>query len=411
MTKRKVLYVSYDGMTDPLGQSQVIPYLQELSKQGYSFHILSAEKTENYQNHKTEISALLKSSGIQWHPVIYTKKPPVISTIKDIRKIIKEAVRLHKQFNFSISHCRSYIAAFAGMKLKKDFNVPFLFDMRGFYADERIDGGLWNQSNPVYRIVYNYFKRKEKSFMNGCDHLVSLTESGKDVICEWNFEELSAGDISVIPCCADLNHFNPGHLNTDKVEKFRRELNIPRDSFILTYLGSVGTWYLPGEMLDFFTELLRERDNSRFLIITRDDTSQMKQMAKDKGIPEERLIFRAASRNEVPALLSLSDLSVFFIKPVFSKKASSPTKLAEILGMGVPVICNGNVGDIDRIIEKHKVGAVIREFTQEAYRDSMKEIPRLLKTDPDYLRQVSDNLFSLREGSKRYLKVYKRIEK
>ena len=35
----KVLYISYDGMTDSLGQSQVIPYLQELQKKDVEIHI------------------------------------------------------------------------------------------------------------------------------------------------------------------------------------------------------------------------------------------------------------------------------------------------------------------------------------------------------------------------------------
>jgi len=42
-----ILYVSYDGMTDSLGQSQVIPYLTEISKNGYDIHILSAEAFSN----------------------------------------------------------------------------------------------------------------------------------------------------------------------------------------------------------------------------------------------------------------------------------------------------------------------------------------------------------------------------
>ena len=44
-----VLYLSYDGMTDPLGQAQVIPYLQELSsKHGHTYTLISFEKKERY---------------------------------------------------------------------------------------------------------------------------------------------------------------------------------------------------------------------------------------------------------------------------------------------------------------------------------------------------------------------------
>ena len=160
----RVLYISYDGMTDPLGQSQVIPYLSKLSKHNIEFHILSAEKTENFSKNKERISEILDNTGIEWHYIKYNKKPPVLSTIKDIRKLNKKATYLHKKYSFDLCHCRSYISAFAGLKLKNKFSLPFLFDMRGFYADERVDGNLWNLKNPVFNQVYKFFKRKDDFF-------------------------------------------------------------------------------------------------------------------------------------------------------------------------------------------------------------------------------------------------------
>jgi len=49
---KNVLYISYDGMTDPLGQSQVLPYLVNLSASGYNFTILSCEKKKKYKKNK-----------------------------------------------------------------------------------------------------------------------------------------------------------------------------------------------------------------------------------------------------------------------------------------------------------------------------------------------------------------------
>jgi glycosyltransferase involved in cell wall biosynthesis len=396
-------------MTDPLGQSQVIPYLIGLSEKGYEFHILSAEKPDAYARHQTEIADLLAEHKIHWHPVEYTKKPPLISTMHDIHTMKHLANDLHQRYHFSMTHCRSYISAFVGMMLKKTHQVPFLFDMRGFYADERVDGGLWKQSNPVFKVVYKYFKRKERHFFNGCDHLISLTENGKETIDNLNFEALEIDDITVIPCCADLTHFDPNRVNEEQVKAYREKLNIKNDDFVLTYLGSIGTWYMPAEMLDFFSELLKSKPQSKFLIITKDDTKAMQTLAKEKQIPSEKLTFTSASRNEVPIMLKLTGVSLFFIKPVFSKRASSPTKLAELLAMGVPVVCNGNVGDIDRIVEANKAGLVLNDFNPETYREVINQLPDLMQTNPDHLRQVSNDLFSLKEGVSRYQKVYQKI--
>ena len=61
---KQVLYISYDGMTDNLGQSQVIPYLIGLQKLGYSIHILSCEKPQVFAHRNNHIAKLLKKNSI-----------------------------------------------------------------------------------------------------------------------------------------------------------------------------------------------------------------------------------------------------------------------------------------------------------------------------------------------------------
>ena len=119
----QVLYISYDGMTDSLGQSQVIPYLKGLSKKGYQFTIISCEKKENFEQNKEKIKSVLTADNIEWHPISYTKQPPVLSTIYDVFRIKKLAFSLHQKNNFSIVHCRSYISSLIGLQLKKKFGV------------------------------------------------------------------------------------------------------------------------------------------------------------------------------------------------------------------------------------------------------------------------------------------------
>ena len=76
-------------------------------------------------------------------------------------------------------HCRSYIPARVGLALKRRFGVRFLFDMRGFWPDEKVEGNNWNLANPLYAAVYRYFKRLESRLLRGADHIVSLTEAGQ----------------------------------------------------------------------------------------------------------------------------------------------------------------------------------------------------------------------------------------
>ena len=51
----KALYLSYDGLTDPLGQAQILPYLLGLENQGMGFVIISFEKKEAFLAHKQHV--------------------------------------------------------------------------------------------------------------------------------------------------------------------------------------------------------------------------------------------------------------------------------------------------------------------------------------------------------------------
>ncbi len=406
---KSVLYVSYDGMTDSLGQSQVIPYLTVLSKNGYDIHILSAEKPEAYAKRKNFIAKLLSDNNIQWHPIPYTKKPPIVSTIKDVFRMKKEAKRLHKQFNFSIIHCRSYISAFVGVYLKRKYGCKFIFDMRGFYADERVDGKLWNRSNPAYNAVYKYFKRKEKLFFTKADHTISLTYAGRDII--HTLPGLENIPIEVIPCCADTDLFDFHKVDTEKVAELRKKLGIAENDFVVTYLGSIGTWYMADEMMRFFKTLKNSKPNAKFLFISRDNPQIIHSLCDKYGINRNDTIVEPANREDVPLMIATGNISLFFIKPVFSKKASSPTKLAELLGMGMPVVCNGNVGDLDKFMQDTPFGLITTEFDDRSLENLVSRIDSLQNLDKEYLRKISLDLFSLKIGAERYLKVYEGVSR
>ena len=406
MNNPRVLYISYDGLTDPLGQSQVLPYLIYLSNLKYEITILSTEKEENFQKRRDIISSICNNAGIKWTYVFYTKSPPILSTIKDVINLRKKSKELQKQYLFKIIHCRSYIASLVGLFIKKKFGIKFIFDMRGFWADERVDGGIWNLKNPIFKIVYKFFKKKEKLFILSADAIISLTHNAKNEIKSWGYFKDKEDNITVIPCCADLNHFN--YTNASSGDFVKEKLGIPKGDKILVYLGSIGTWYMLDEMLDYFKSHLKVHPNTSFLWITKDDPEIILRTAERFGV-NDKIFIRGAERQELPTVLSICDASIFFIKPLFSKKASSPTKKAELLGMGIPIICNGNVGDTEEILKKEKAGIVVNVFDKENYTAVAEKFDELCASNKEHLRNVAKKHFSLEDGVKRYSSVYKSL--
>ncbi len=401
----RLLYVSYDGMTDSLGQSQVIPYLVGLAAHGHQIHLLSCEKPERFQKSEGEIRNLLASHNIIWHPIAYHKRPPILSTVWDIDRLKRAAISLHHQHAFELLHCRSYIAAMVGLLFKQRFGVRFIFDMRGFYADERVDGGLWKLNNPIYRAVYHYFKAREREFLLAADQIVTLTHLAREEILRWALPGKTL-QIEVIPCCVDLDHFSRAKVTTKQQQTLRASLGLNADDFVVTYLGSIGTWYMLPEMLQFFVALTQHQPRAKFFFITPDDPTQILETAARAGIAADRLIIVAATRSEVPPLLSLSTIGLFFIKPTYSKMASSPTKLGELLSMGIPVVMNANVGDSKWIHQHFDIGETVDGFTQAEYQRVIANLEKVVALSPTSLRHAAEAYFSLSRGVDLYRGIY-----
>ena len=402
MKEKKVVFLSYDGITDPLGQSQILPYLFGLAdSKNYKITIVSFEKTKNHFHNKELILNKLEKYNVEWIPLKYTKRPPIFSTIWDIYKLRKSVNKL-KNKGLDLIHCRSYITTLVALGVKKTHNIPFIFDMRGFYADERVDGKIWSLNNFIFKYIYKYFKSKEKEFLQYSDYTISLTINGKKEIESWNLPNQSK--IKVIPCCTDETLFQ-----VKNIKKIKSELGFNKDDFIISYVGSIGTWYMLDEMLDFFKCLQIKKTNAKFFFITKDNPQLILEKVKSKKIDTNYIKIQPSSREMMPSYIGVSDFSIFFILPVFSKKASSPTKMGEIMNLGIPIICNSGVGDVDEIMEKSMPELLVKEFSNNEYDRVIDLITNNYKPNQKTLIETSHSYYSLEKGVEKYKEVYKEI--
>jgi glycosyltransferase involved in cell wall biosynthesis len=407
-SSKKILFISYDGMTDPLGQSQVIPYLQGLSKAGYKIFLISCEKKQVYHQNKNYIQQLLDKSNISWIPLNYTKKPPVISTLLDVLKMRRAAKKLHKAEGIDMVHTRAGVPALIGLWMKKTMGVKFLNDIREFYADSRVEGGMWNTKTPVYKTIYNFFAKKESEAVKQSDGIVCLTYAAENIIKEWPDYKPEV-PLEVIPCSVDLQLFDFSKIDEKEKAALKTELNINADDFVISYLGSIGGWYLTAEMLQFCKLLSKRIPAAKFLFISPHRHEEIKTIAAQYEIPSDKVLVKKATRVQVPILLSLSRYSIFFIKPCYSKQSSSPTKHGEIMAMGIPVITNGGVGDVAEIVQSSKSGIVIDEFTDEAFETAISEVMNSENYDPAAIREEAIKWYSLDNAIEKYTRIYKSI--
>ena len=186
-----VLYITYDGILEPLGQSQVLSYLEKLSE-NRTIYLISFEKQKDKKDSYvySQISKRINESNIIWYPLTYHKKFTALATLWDVLRGIILSFWLVMRHKLEIVHARSYVPSIMALMLKRILNVYFIFDMRGFWADERIDGDIWKKNSRLYRIS-KYF---EKKFLLNADVVVSLTKKAVEEMKK--FEYLQPAKIS-----------------------------------------------------------------------------------------------------------------------------------------------------------------------------------------------------------------------
>jgi glycosyltransferase involved in cell wall biosynthesis len=392
----KVLYLSYDGMTDPLGESQVVAYLKRLSRIGHHIHLVSYEKPEA-QDGKGRIKEILESSKVKWHPLDYSKKPPVLSTVRDIRKGKSLVEKLIKEEGIQIVHCRGYITAMIGLWAKQKWpSVKFIFDMRGWWPDEKVDGGEWGS---LYKPVYNYFKGKEKQFFEHSDKVVSLTYVGKNEIVD-KFK-IKADKVGVIPTCVDFDVFT--EYDPKSRTDVRKSLNLNESDFVLLYSGSIGGNYPVRELISLFKKVHELSSNAKLVIVTRANRNEIIEAFQAAGVDQNLIRVFASTYQEVGQFLMAADVGLIFYKINYSVIGRSPTKLGEYWASGIPVLAKKGIGDVEMLLTKYKKSGICSDFDTEL-ESNLTELKS--KATPSELRSNAKDYFRIEKGVEFYSQMY-----
>lgn len=405
---RQVMFISYNGMLDPLGQTQVLPYLRELAKKGVRFTLLSFERAAAFEPAGAakcaELKRELQTHGIDWHWLRYHQRPSLPATIYDVIAGSLKAGSLVQRKQIEMVHARGHIPATIALALKKRFGVKMIFDLRGLMAEEYVDAGHWREGSVPYRIT----KRTERHILAETDAIVTLTERIWPIIREWEGLRGRSPHHEVIPCCVDLARFR---FSEEERARRRSELGLG-DQFTIVYSGSLDGWYLTEKMADFFASLVRRNSQAHLLWLTTGSHDRVRELMNSRKVKTSNYSVLSVAAADVPSYLAAADAGLSFIKRCVSKVASSPTKNGEYLACGLPVIINEGIGDSDALVDEWHAGVLLEEFNETEYEAAAREIEALV-TAPEArvkARRVAEQLFHLETvGGARYAALYGRV--
>lgn len=390
------LYLTRNGLLEPLGQSQVMGYLRGLSRD-YAITLITYEKPEDWADTAAMARARADCAahGIRWLPQRFRPQPKIIAPALSMMRMIWLVRREVRREAIRLIHTRSYIPAAVALVVSRMTGVPFLFDMRALWPEELITAGRLRRGSWIHRAITG----AERACLAKSAAVISLTHAAVAHLRSVYPTELKNQRLVVIPTCADLDRFTPA---ADKRTG-------------PTVHGCIGTvlsgWFRTYWLASWMGVAASRDPNARFEIVTRDDAVRVRATLDPAHELAGRLSIGPRSSGEMPDAVRAHDLSVMFFTDGLSKLGSAPTRLAEVLGCGLPVVANDGVGDVADIVRKNNVGVIV-EGASKAHMEAAFDALQTLMQDPDLpgrCRATAEAVFSLETGTNAYRELYASI--
>lgn len=402
----RALYISHNGMLEGLGRAQVLPYLKGLGKRGVAIDLLSFELAGSDQDAISTLASSLVGSGVRWTPLVRKRDSRLRVKVEEAAKGVTQALRIAIARRPDIVHGRNHLpTAIADVIATMLPRARLVFDCRGLLGDENVDAGHWTKDRIEYRLV----KRYEAHAFRRADGVVVLTDALRRMATDKGW--FGRAQVEVIPCCVDTEAFR---FDADERSRMRRELGLG-DRCVLVYAGSLGSWYREADIARV-AGIAKKRAGKpiSFLLLTPSKPDALVALLRENGLLENEIVVRSVRPNEMPSHVMAADVGVSFIMSCFSKIASSPTKVAEYLACGLPVILNGDIGDQADLAVETQACVVVQRFSDDVLVPAVDKVLSLsaepIEARVRAAREVATRRFGLEEvGVARYEHLYESV--
>lgn len=317
--KLDIVYVTHDSLSEGIGMSQVVPVVLGLCKLGWRMGIVSCEKTELPKEIQTEF----EDAGVVWIPLKFGR-PGAVGGISRLARI---AFHLPRARAF---HCRGDLAAVAVVLRGR---VGFLWDVRGLWIDQKIVIG----SIASNRILIFLAKKLERVAARRAKAISTLTKAVFPVLKERH--SFISQQHYVIPTCTDLS-------------KFAFSNKLPKETKLL--LSGVFNNYYDLPATELFIRKLREKTE---IHVTWCHGKEAEKAELNIGEDEIKILRQSEMLSEIQS--SSFGIALCKLDIGDSLTGVMPTKVAEFLAVGRPVVVSKGIGDLDELLTSTKTGVVI----------------------------------------------------
>lgn len=400
-TADELLYLTQDGLLEPLMHSQVVRVVERLAALGWRYRIVSLEKERDLSDGSRvrRLRQRLDRSGIAWEYAPFDWGQSSRSAAQNLGFLTRRAIELAQRGRIRGIHARAYVPAVAALAAWNATRIPWIFDARGYWIDERLEEGRWFTS-PLRLGVARGLEHQLFCTASG---VVTLTElQAQDV--EARFKPLGRRPVRCITTLADFDDFvrRPlAELHSVSPELVERL----RDRRVIAIVGSINSSYLVDETLDLARRTL-ERGPKMHLLVLSGQRDEYRRRLLALGVPETKFTLVRAEHDAMPQWLSLVEWCLLLLQPnSAAKRASMPTKLGELFASGVRPLQFGCNTEVSEWVRRAGTGVVLDDVSPASLDQAAGRVvtSEALSVEAiEKARQATAPHFSLAAGSARY---------
>jgi hypothetical protein len=358
------LYVSAEGILDPLGFSQVFRVVSGLAARGRRYVLLTMERPDRLARRERveHLRSALAALDVEWS-ILPFRAGGGRAAAENLARLVTESFRLIRRHRVRLVHARAYHGATVGLAARAALGVPYLFDARGYWIDERAEEGRQFASARSYRLG----KAFERTLYQRASGIVTLTALQAEDLRAGRVGRLGPVPIEVITTTADFDEF--------KIERGPRPAALAPlgDGPLLGWIGSFNGSYLLEPSLALMRAFLAMRHAGGVVFITAQQ-EQARAFAGRAGLDAARVVVCEVPHHDMPRWVPHLDACALFLKSSFAKRASMPTKLAELLAAGVAPIHFGCNDEVSRWVKETGSGISLPDLEPESIERAARSI-------------------------------------
>lgn len=245
---------------------------------------------------------------------------------------------------------RNVIAAKIALFAKKIGIVKkVVLDGRGAIAAE------WNEYQVVpdenmKKLIYN----QEKTAVLESDFRIAVSSR---LINYWEKSYGYKGVAHVVIPCTLNSNFRASSFSNENIIEERTRMGFGASDIIMVYSGSTAGWQSFNTLGSLLGNVLKQGKHFKLLFLSGEDENITGMKEQFPG----QVINKWLKHHEVQKVMAACDYGILFRDNSVTNQVASPTKFAEYLSAGLPVIISENLGDYSDFVNANKCGMVIKE--------------------------------------------------